>query len=117
MIPQEKVEALVEAHAHLDKDPATAVVWFRKDESMVWLLEVIPTFDELADEDQTEEPTFFNAGITFRFPLALIAGTRRTLEATLRSDPKLAKDLATGKVLLDGGGDGTRLVELAKQVA
>jgi hypothetical protein len=115
MVPRDKVKELVDVHARLPEDPAAAVVWFRKeDEPMVWLFEVIPTLDS---GDSAEEPIFFNPGAHFRFPLALIAGSLRTLKATLMSDPKLAKDLASGEVMLDSSGDAKMLVEFASSLA
>ncbi len=114
MIPRDKVEALVAAHEALDEDPAAAAVWIRRDEPTVWLLEVIPS---LPNAEGPEEPIFFNPGVQFRFPLALIAGTRPTLEATLQSDPELARLVATGEILLDRSGDAQALVALASELA
>ncbi len=114
MIPHTKVAELVAAHESLKDDPACAAVWIRKDDSTVWLLEVIPT---LPEEDRPEEPIFFNPGVAFRFPLALIAGTRRTLESTLRADPELARLVASGEVMLDRSGDAQELVALASKLA
>lgn len=114
MIPRSKVAELVAAHESLPEDPAAAAVWIRKDDPTVWLLEVIPT---LPEEDRPEEPIFFNPGVEFRFPLALIAGTRRTLESTLRADPELARLVASGEVMLDRSGDARALVALASELA
>jgi hypothetical protein len=93
---------------------AKAADWIRTDEPTVWLLEVIPT---LRDEDTPEEPIYFNPGVQFRFPLALIAGTRRTLETTLRANHELAKLVASGEVMLDRSGDARALVALASELA
>ena len=114
MIPRSKVEELVAAHESLLEDPAAAAVWIRKDDPTVWLLEVIPT---LPEEDRPEEPIFFNPGVEFRFPLALIAGTRRTLESTLRANPELARLVASGEVMLDRSGDASALIALASELA
>jgi len=114
MIPRSKVAELVAAHESLRDDPAAAAVWIRKDDPTVWLLEVIPT---LPEEDRPEEPIFFNPGVEFRFPLALIAGTRRTLESTLRANPELARLVASGEVMLDRSGDAQALISLASELA
>lgn len=114
MIPRTKVAELVAAHEALSEDPAAAAVWIRKEESTVWLLEVIPS---LPEEDQPEEPIFFSPGVEFRFPLALIAGTRRTLESTLRKDRELARFVASGEVMLDRSGDAQALIALASELA
>jgi hypothetical protein len=52
----------------------------------------------------------------FRFPLALVAGNRRSLEDALQRDTDLAKAVADGEILLDGP-DAQQLVALAKQYA
>jgi hypothetical protein len=114
MIPRDKVEALVAAHEALAEDPAAAAVWIRRDDSTVWLVEVIPS---LREEDGPEEPIFFSPGVQFRFPFALIAGTRQTLETTLRSDLELARLVAGGEILLDRSGDAKALVTLASHLA
>jgi len=112
MIHQAKVNELVQAHAEVE-DPATGAIWIRRDSSEVWLVEVIPT---MADDEQAQEPTFFNPGVGFRFPLALVAGNRDSLEAALRRDVELAKEVANGEVVLDHP-DVQPLVALAKQLA
>ncbi|MBX3181658.1 MAG: hypothetical protein KIT72_12675 [Polyangiaceae bacterium] len=115
MIPLEKVEELVAAHRSLPEDPTTAAVWFRRSEpALVWLFEVIPS---LPEQEEPEEPIYFNPGVAFRFPIALIAGTRRSLELTLQRDPALAREVADGQILLDESGDATALVDLARHVA
>lgn len=114
MIPHSKVAELVAAHESLAQDPAVAAIWIRTDAPTVWLLEVIPS---LPDETLPEEPIFFNPGVQFRFPLALIAGNRRTLEMTLRADAELARLVASGEVMLDRSGDARALVALASQLA
>lgn len=113
MIPQEKVRELVEAHTKLD-EPMTTAIWIRKDQVEVWLVEVIPS---MADDERAEEPTYFNPGVSFRFPLALIAGNRQSLEAAIRRDPKLARDVVDGSVIYDAGGEATALVALAREVS
>jgi hypothetical protein len=112
MIPRAKVEELVKAHSKLE-EPTTNAIWIKSEASDVWLVEVIPT---MADDDQAEEPTYFNPGIAFRFPLVLIAGNRASLEAALRRSPELARDVASGRVMLDDG-DAEALVELAREVS
>ncbi len=114
MITRDKVAARVAAHQSLREAPAAAAVWIRMSEPTVWLLEVIPT---LPEEDHAEEPIFFNPGVAFQFPLALIAGTRRTLEFTLRSNPELARFVASGELMLDPSGDALALVTLASELA
>jgi hypothetical protein len=112
MIPREKVTELVEAHAKLE-EPTTGAIWIKTDAPEVWLVEVIPT---MADDEKAEEPTYFNPGVEFRFPLALIAGNRESLEAALRRAPDLARAVVDGTVVLDGG-DVRPLVELAREVS
>lgn len=116
-IPREKVVELAKTHAELD-DRATAAVWIRKDETTVWLIEVVPTFPEIGPEEDREEPIFFNPGVYFRFPLALIAGTRRTLEKTIESDRELARHVASGDIVFDDGhGEANELVEYARKLS
>jgi hypothetical protein len=112
MIPREKVEELVSAHAKLE-EPTTGAIWIKTDASEVWLVEVIPT---MADDEMAEEPTFFRPGVGFQFPLALIAGNRRSIEAALRRKPELARAVADGTVVLDSG-DTRPVVELAREVS
>jgi hypothetical protein len=112
MIPREKVEELASAHARLE-EPATGAIWINTGAPEVWLVEVIPT---MSDDDKVEEPTFFGPGVEFRFPLALIAGNRRSLEAALRRKPELARAVLDGTVVLDGG-DAKPLVDLAREVS
>jgi hypothetical protein len=114
MVPRTKVEELVGAHAKLD-EPTTSAIWIKTktDAPEVWLVEVIPA---MTDDDDAEEPTYFNPGVAYRFPLALIAGNRSSLEAALRRSPDLAREVAQGTVLLDDG-DATALVALARQIS
>ncbi len=115
MIPRKKVEELVAAHRTLPEDPTTAAVWFRQSEpALVWLFEVIPS---LPEQEEPEEPIYFNPGVAFRFPIALIAGTRRSLELTLQHDAELAREVALGEILLDESGDAAALVNLARNMA
>jgi hypothetical protein len=109
MIPRDKVEELVREHAGLD-EPTTGAIWIKKDAPEVWLVEVIPT---MADDERAEEPTYFNPGVGFRFPLALIAGNRRSLEVALRRAPDLARAVVEGTVMLDNG-DAQPLVDVAR---
>lgn len=67
-------------------------------------------------DDRAEEPVFFDAGVNFRFPLALIAGNRQSLENALRRDAELARAVADGDVVIDRG-DAAPLVSLARQLA
>lgn len=112
MVPREKVEELVTAHSKLD-EPTTNAIWIKTDAPEVWLVEVIPA---MTDDDQAEEPTYFNPGISFRFSLALISGNRTSLEAALRRSPELAREVAKGIVILDDG-EAQFLVELAREVS
>ncbi len=112
MIPLEKVTELVSAHSRLE-EPTTGAIWINKDATEVWLVEVIPT---MTDDEMADEPTFFSPGVGFRFPLALIAGNRRSLEAALRRKPELARAIVDGTVVLDSI-DVQPLVELAREVA
>jgi hypothetical protein len=110
MIPVEKIKSLVAQHAKLE-DPATDVIWIRQDDPEAWLVEVIPS---MADDDRAEEATHFNAGIGFRYPLAIIAGNRRSIEAALRRDEELAEDVAKGRIMLDKG-DAQAIQEMARK--
>ena len=112
MIPRQKVEELVQAHAQLE-EPTTDAIWIKTDASEVWLVEVIPT---MVDDEKAEEPTYFNAGIEFRFPLALIAGNIESLHAALRRSPELARAVVEGAVVLDNGA-ARSLVQLAHDVS
>lgn len=113
MIPKENVVELVDAHARLEQEPTTGAIWIRPEASEAWLVEVIPT---MADDEKAEEPTFFNPGVEFRFPLVLIAGNRRSLEAALRRKLDLARAVADGTVVLDLG-DAAPLVQLAREIS
>jgi hypothetical protein len=113
MIPLEKVKELVEAHTKLD-EPMTAAIWIRKDESEVWLVEVIPI---MAEDENAGEPTHFNPGVSFRFPLALIAGNRQSLEAAIRRDRTLARYVVDGSVMYDVGGEAEALIATAREVS
>ncbi len=110
MIAREKVQELVDAHARLD-DPMTAAIWIRRDAPEVWLIEVIPS---LREDDRAHEPTYFSPGVEFRFPLALVAGTRTSLAAALRRDPSLARDVASGDVLFDRDGEAKAIIDAAR---
>jgi len=112
VIPREKVAELVNAHARLE-EPTTGAIWIRPEAGEAWLVEVIPS---MTDDEKAEEPTFFNPGTQFRFPVAIIAGNRRSLEAALRRQPDLARAVASGTVLLDAG-DASALVDVARAVA
>ena len=112
MIPRQKVEELVQAHARLE-EPTTEAIWIKTDASEVWLVEVIPT---MANDEQAEEPTCFNPGVAFGFPLALVAGNQVSLLAALRRSPELARAVVEGSVLRDGGV-AQSLVQLARAVS
>ena len=113
IIPRDRVEKLVRAHASLE-EATTAAIWIRPDDAAAWLVEVIP---EMTDDDAADEPIVFAPGVSFTFPLALIAGNRGSLEKALRKNRKLAADVASGHVMLDTAGDATHLVELAKELS
>ncbi len=70
----------------------------------------------MSDDEKVDEPTFFSPGVGFRFPLALIAGNRQSLEAALRRKPDLARAVLDGRVMLDRG-DAKPLVELARELS
>jgi hypothetical protein len=95
------------------EEPTTGAIWINTGAPEVWLIEVIPT---MSDDEKVEEPTFFSPGIEFRFPLALIAGNRHSIEAALRRKPELARAVLDGRVMLDLG-DAQPLVELAREVS
>jgi hypothetical protein len=112
MVPRERVIELVDAHARLE-EPTTGAIWIKPGEPEVWLVEVIPA---MADDETADEPVLFGPGVEFRFPLALIAGNRRSLELALRRKPDLAKAIVSGTVMLDGE-DARSLLEVAREVA
>jgi hypothetical protein len=112
MIPREKVQELVQAHARIE-DPTTDAIWIRSDATEVWLVEVVPS---MFDDDRAEDATYFNPGVAFRFPLALVAGNRASLEGALHRDRELAKAVAAGEVMLDNG-NASHLVALARELA
>ena len=112
MIPRQKVHELVQAHARLE-EPTTDAIWIKTDAPEVWLVEVIPT---MVDDDKADEPTYFNPGVAFRFPLALIAGNRESLLAALRRSPELARAVVDGLIVLDGG-TAQSLVQVAREVS
>lgn len=113
MIPEKNIKELVEAHTKLE-DRMTGAIWIRqnKNESEAWIVEVIPA---MADDDHAEEPTHFNPGVGFRFPLVLIAGNRTSIEAALKRNNELATEVANGKILIDEG-DAKLLVDMAKKI-
>ena len=112
VIPKEKVVELVDAHSKLE-EPTTGAIWIRPEAGEAWLVEVIPS---MADDEKAEEPTFFSPGVEFRFPVAIIAGNRPSLEAALRRKPELARAVAAGTVMLDAG-DAKALVDVAREVS
>ena len=112
VIPKEKVIELVDAHSKLE-EPTTGAIWIRPEAGEAWSVEVIPS---MADDEKAEEPTFFSPGVEFRFPVAIIAGNRPSLEAALRRKPELARAVAAGTVMLDTG-DAKALVDVAREVA
>jgi hypothetical protein len=112
MIPRANVEELARAHAALD-EPTTGAIWIHRDRPEAWLVEVIPT---MAADDHADEPVYLNAGAGFRFPLAIIAGNRDSLEAALRRNADLARAVADGDVVV-GAAVAQPLLELARQLA
>ena len=112
MIPRANVEELARAHAALE-EPTTGAIWIHKARPEAWLVEVIPT---MAADEHADEPVFFNPGAGFRFPIAIIAGNRASLEAALRRNAELARAVADGDVVVDQG-DAQPLLELARKLA
>jgi hypothetical protein len=112
MIPRESVAELARAHAELD-EPTTGAIWVFPERPEAWLVEISPA---MAPDERADEPVFFNPGVEFRFPLALIAGNRQSLEQALRRNVDLARAVAKGEVVVDNG-DAEPLVELARQIA
>jgi hypothetical protein len=94
-IPNRYIQALARAHRELN-DPATGAIWIRRGEPEAWLVEIIPS---MSDDERADEPTYFNPGITFRFPLALIAGNLASLKRAVKRNHALAQDIADGEVL------------------
>ena len=85
----------------------------QRDRSVGWLVAIIPAMNA---DDRADDPVFFDPGVHFRFPLALIAGNRRSLEEALRRNVELARAVAAGEVVVDHG-DAASLVSLARQLA
>jgi hypothetical protein len=112
MVPQNQIEALVEAHGRLE-DPMSCAIWIRPAAAEAWLVECIPT---MADDERAGEPTYFGPGAGFRFPLALIVGNLASLEAAIRADPQLAHDLSEGTVVFSDGATAERLQQVAREV-
>jgi hypothetical protein len=112
MVPQNQIEALVEAHQHLE-DPMVCAIWIRPTAAEAWLVECIPT---MADDERAGDPTYFGPGVGFRFPLALIAGNLTSLESAVRADPQFANDLSEGTILYSEGATAERLQQVARDV-
>ena len=109
MVPREKVMELVEAHKQLE-EPTIGAIWINQDASDVCLVEVIPQMNE---DDAADEPILFNPGVSFRFPLRLIAGNLASLLRAVARNKDLASAIAAGEVMLDG--DEVRsLMQLAR---
>jgi hypothetical protein len=113
MIPREHVQKLAQAHSELPSEPTTGAIWIHRDRAEAWLVEVIPAMNA---DGHADDPVFFDAGVSFRFPLALIAGNRQSLEDALRRNVELARAVAAGEVIIDHG-DAAPLVSLARQLA
>jgi hypothetical protein len=112
MVPQNQIEALVEAHKHLE-DPMTCAIWIRPAAAEAWLVECIPT---MADDERAGEATFFGPGVGFRFPMALIVGNLASLESAIRADPQFAHDLSEGTIVYSDGTTAERLQQVARDV-
>ena len=103
---------MARAHAELILKLAMGAIWIHRDRSVAWLVEIIPS---MAADDRAGEPVFFAPGVSFSFPLALIAGNRESLEGALRRDIELARAVAAGEVLVDRG-DAAPLVGFARKL-
>ena len=111
MIPENKVKELIEEHVKLE-DHMTGAIWIRQNanEPEAWIVEVIPG---MVDDECANEAVHFNPGLGFRFPLALIAGNKNSIEKAIARDKEFAKEIANGKILHDEG-DASHLVEIAR---
>jgi hypothetical protein len=115
VIPEQNVLELVQAHSRLD-EPTTAAIWINPAQSEPLLVKLVEVIPSMADDEKAEQPTYFNPGVAFRFPIAIIAGNLRSLEAALRRNKDFAREVAAGKVLLPGN-EGEALVQLARQIS
>lgn len=92
----------------------TGALWIRQfaTEVEVCLVEIIPS---MSDDDHVELPTYFNSGVGFLFPIALIAGNLKSIEEALHRNIEFAKAVATGKIMHDEG-DARRLVDTTTHI-
>ena len=68
----------------------------------------------MEDDDRAAEPTYFHPGIGFRFPLAIIAGNRRSLERAIERNRDLASAISRGQIVFEAGREARDLVDLAR---
>ncbi len=111
MVKIEDVRKLVAAHRKLD-EPLSAAIYVATPEqpNEVCLVEIL---SELED-DRAEEATYFNPGITFRFPLRLYAADAQSLKNALRRDSSFATLVAAGEVVFEDKKKlGTDLIKFA----
>jgi len=113
-IPRAQVIKFARAHSELILELATGAIWIHRDRSVAWLVEIIPT---MAASDRAAEPVFFAPGVSFSFPLALIAGNRESLEHALSRDIELARAVAAGEVLIDRGGAAPLVLHARQLIA
>jgi len=100
------VEKFSRACQELLDDPMTAMIWIRKPQA--FFIQVIPRMKN----EKRIEPVRFNPGITFNFPITIIAGNRKSVVATILSDRKLAADVRKG-IAIYGGEEAQDIIGAA----
>jgi hypothetical protein len=111
MVTRDEMVELVQAHATLD-EPMETAIWIRREDREAWLVELIPS---LAADAHPERPVSFSPARTFRHPLNLIASNLDGLQAAMRGDQSLARDIASGEIL-HGEARGRELQAIARAV-
>lgn len=91
-----EIKKFSRASQELSDDPMTALIWIRKPEA--FLIQVLPSMKN----EKCIKPVRFNPGITFNFPITIIAGNRKSVVSTILSDRKLAMDVRKGTIIYDG---------------
>jgi hypothetical protein len=106
----QQMEELIQTHLGLD-EAISAAVWIRQSDPTAWLVEVL---SELPHDPNVSQPFVFSPGIDFRFALHLIAGNFEDVMKAVKTDEKLAKDIAQGTILYEENDIGKQLKEIAK---
>ena len=115
MIPKKNVEKLIKAHLKLE-DRMTGAIWIRQNDNQAWIVEVIPA---MANDEKVASPIHFNPGISFRYPLVLIAGNKNSIKSAIRKNRKLANDVAHGEIMHNDeiDADAKEIFDMAKKLS